>query len=374
VRHLVFHQFDPREHVLGGIPGLIRELVQYAPAEHRFAIVGVQRSRSGLGAWTDVEVGGRHVRFLPVAALDASTQQRRVPHTALFVGGILRFRPRAQGAVVHSHRAEVGALLSVMYPSATRVQFLHGDAYEALRHRTETFWRFAPRGYHLAEQIAVRRSARTIVMSSSALERIRRYADRSYLGQNWFDSTRFYPEPNGDSNGVLRIGWAGRLEPPKDPLLAIDAFGALRDAGVDFNAWIAGDGTLSRAVQDAIAGKRLQDRVTMLGALEPDSLAENLRSSDVFLMSSLWEGIPRGALEALGCGVPVVSTAVGEIGTLVRPQVSGFIAGTRSPSELAELLVQAARVPRGDPIRDTVRDLEVRQVVPALLEELTTGA
>jgi glycosyltransferase involved in cell wall biosynthesis len=372
-RHLIFHQFDPREHIAGGIAGYIRDLIRYAPEGHEFWIVGVEAVDTvPVGRWSTVSVAGKHIRFMPVAFLDASNQQRRIPHAARFLAGVIRYRPRASDALVHSHRAEAGALLTCLFPRERHVLFIHGDGREALRHKTETFWRWFPWLYNAVEAVAARRAAQTIVMSGAATERLRAHSKYAIRGANWFDAAHFRPNGAVDPSAELRIGWVGRLEPPKDPLLAVAVFEALAKNQVPFSAWIAGSGTLAPRVQRAVAIAGLGDSVELLGLLAPPELAERLRESTAYLMTSLWEGFPRSAVEALASGLPVVSTDVGELSTFVVNGVNGYLAGTRDAQNLAELLVDSGVLDRGRPVAETVDHLEASLVIGKLLEELAS--
>jgi glycosyltransferase involved in cell wall biosynthesis len=370
MHHMIFGQLDPTRHTVGGIPGFVRDLVRFAPETETFSIVGVASGGGeDLGSWHRVGIGARTARFMPVARLDPADQARRVPHSVRFLSGVLRFRPRSNGALLHSHRAEVGAALSLLHRSGDHVQFLHGDTREAFAHRTETFWRFAPRAYLAVESFAVRNAIRTVVMSRSGHERLREISDRVVLGTNWFDGTDFYP-PEHTGDREMRVAWAGRLEPPKDPLRAVEVLRRLRDRGVHFTAWIAGSGTLETRVRLAIAQSGLSETVELRGSLQPRELADELRGSTVFLMTSLWEGFPRSAAEALACGVPIVSTEVGELGVLVEDGRNGYLSRDGDPDALAELLVRSTTLERGSSVSRTVRHLEARHVVPELLDEL----
>jgi glycosyltransferase involved in cell wall biosynthesis len=228
-----------------------------------------------------------------------------------------------------------------------------------------------PRGYDAIERFAVRHADRTVVMSSTATQRLQSESDRVILGRNWFDGADFHSmEPR--TSEELRIGWAGRLEPPKDPLRAVAVLSTLRSRQVPFSAWFAGSGTLESRLRRAIAEAGLVGCVEFLGPLPPGRLADELRASTVFLMTSLWEGFPRMAVEALACGVPLVTTNVGELSDLVHGGVSGFVSETREPTELAELLIASQRLTPGSTVADTVRHLEARVVVPDLFRQLAS--
>jgi glycosyltransferase involved in cell wall biosynthesis len=374
-RHLVIHQFDPTRHVVGGVDGFIRDVISHSGDARPFAVVGVEHgAKSALGHWRTVELNGQAIQFMPVARIEAGNQRRRIPHSLRLAYGLFRYRRRIGDAIIHNHRSELGAVTSVLFPRAARVQFIHDDALQAFRWRKETMWRFFPRAYEAVERRAVRSAATAFVMSRATLERLRRRSLPASLGVNWYDGANFHPTGRVERTGPLRIGWAGRLEPPKDPVTAVGVLAGLRARGVDFEAWIAGEGTLAADVRAALDEHGLAGIVRMIGALPPSDLGAELRRTDVFLMTSLWEGIPRVALEALACGVPVVSPAVGELPSLVSNSVNGFISSSRSVDDLVAAVVHGAALEPGDAIASSVATLEVRSIVPELLERIEGSA
>lgn len=89
---------------------------------------------------------------------------------------------------------------------------------------------------------------------------------------------------------------------------------------------LVGDGPLTPSLQTLAGELGISRRVEFSGPARPDEIAERLRASDVFVLSSLSENMPLAALEALCCGLPVAATdvggvpeAVGEDGALARP-------------------------------------------------------
>jgi glycosyltransferase involved in cell wall biosynthesis len=370
LEHTIVHQFDPAEHVAGGVHGFITDLIRLAPDHHRFRIIGVDAiGGRRLGTWSAAEVGGRDVSFLPVARLSAGRSERRVPHTLRLVGGLLLHRPRLTSDFVHAHRGETGLVVAAAFRRVPLVQFVHTDAAEAMRHRTESFWRYLPRTHLLAESLAVRRAAAAWVYSAEAARRLGASADGVKAGQNWYDDALFRPS-RGVRRDQLTIGWIGRFEPSKDPLRAVAVFAELARRGVRFHGWFAGSGTLDDAVRRNVERHGLTGQVSQHGTLAPIGVARLLEETDVLLVTSLWEGQPRAVLEALGAGVPVVSTAVGDVPELVQEGISGFISRSGTPDRLADFVVEAATLSDRDGIAATVAGHRASQVIGALFAEL----
>ena len=129
---------------------------------------------------------------------------------------------------------------------------------------------------------------------------------RVHLLHNAVDTNVFYPATRGSTEDkrTPRIGTLGRLVHQKglDVLLAaLPIVLATRSVEVD----IAGDGALRDELERAASGLPIAFRGRIDG---PHAVAEYLRSLDIYIMPSRYEGLPNAMLEALSCGVPVVAT------------------------------------------------------------------
>lgn len=96
----------------------------------------------------------------------------------------------------------------------------------------------------------------------------------------------------------------GRLEKVKDPLAALQAFA--QSAEPNSRLVFVGEGELRPALEQAIADRGLQDRVTLTGLIEREEVFRHLVASDVFLSTSHGEGLPVAVMEAMACAVPLV--------------------------------------------------------------------
>ena len=83
-----------------------------------------------------------------------------------------------------------------------------------------------------------------------------------------------------------------------------------------------------------------------MGKMDIADIAKYSNSADIFLMSSYSEGIPTAMLEAMVFGLPVVSTAVGGIPSLITPSVNGFLVESRDPDEFIRAIEKAMGLDR----------------------------
>lgn len=134
--------------------------------------------------------------------------------------------------------------------------------------------------------------------------------------------------------GMQVVGTVGRVDEQKAPLDMIDAIARLGRDDV-YLVWIGSGPLLSRAKEFSVR-KGLERQVAFVG--ESDAVVELLPAFDVFAMSSLYEGIPCSAVEAIVAGIPIVATAVNAVPEIVVPGKCGLLARPRDPASLASAL------------------------------------
>jgi colanic acid/amylovoran biosynthesis glycosyltransferase len=118
---------------------------------------------------------------------------------------------------------------------------------------------------------------------------------------------------------------AGRLQAVKNHIFLVKACARLRDLGLDFDCVIAGEGPERERLEVLIREKCLQDRVTLLGHVARDRMDSLYRNADVFVLTSLSEGIPVVLMEAMASGTIVLAPAITGIPELVIHGESGFL-------------------------------------------------
>lgn len=147
--------------------------------------------------------------------------------------------------------------------------------------------------------------------------------------------------------GTLLIMNVGRLDPVKDQAGLIEAFARLCNtselAGQRVRLAIVGEGGERTNLAGRIARLGLSDRVRLFG--NRTDVPALLGEADVFVLSSVAEGMPGVVLEAMASGLPVVATRVGGTGELVVDGETGTLAPASDGSALTEALDRYARNP-----------------------------
>lgn len=134
----------------------------------------------------------------------------------------------------------------------------------------------------------------------------------------------------------LVVGTIGRLSPEKDHFTLLLAFSELSRASDNVKLIVVGDGLLRRDLEAKCSELGIKDKVKFLGFR--DDIAEMLSIFDVFVLSSVTEGISLTLLEAMAAGKTVVATNVGGNPEVVEDGVTGFLVPPQNPEKLAETI------------------------------------
>ena len=270
---------------------------------------------------------------------------------------LLRLCRQLQVDVWHAHDYKtnlIGLLLRRFHPMRL-VTTTHG-------------WvEFTPRTrlYYRCDGWTLPRYERVICVSEDILRQCQGYGvsdARSILIENAIDTEQFRRSVTVESakqrldwpTGRFLVGAAGRLSEEKGFELLIRAIHSLVGRGIDVGLIIAGDGNERDALQRLIGELGLRDRVRLAG-FQTD-LRPLYEAMDLFVLSSLREGLPNVVLEAMALELPVVATRVagvprlitdGENGLLVdigeQPALAGAIELALTNPELRSRLAAAAR-------------------------------
>lgn len=156
---------------------------------------------------------------------------------------------------------------------------------------------------------------------------------------------------------ALLLTTVGRLEKQKGYTFLLEAAPAVIEQEPRAHFLWVGEGQEETGLRERTTELGLEDRILFLGRRE--DVPELLASSDLFVLPSIFEGLPLSVLEAMSAGLPVVGTQVcgtrevvveGKTGRLVAPEESGA---------LAEAIIEVLR----DPAKATRWGAAGRQLV-----------
>lgn len=171
--------------------------------------------------------------------------------------------------------------------------------------------------------------------------------------------------PERKNQTQISLVFCGRVGQRKGTFDLIEAFANLPDHQKKCT-WliIAGDGEIEKAQQLA-ANLNLSDQVTFLGWINSEKRDEILTQANVFILPSYNEGLPVAILEAMGWGLPIITTPVGGIPELVISNQNGLLVPPGNIQQLTsamELLIgnEDLRLSLGCTARKNVEPLDIR--------------
>ena len=133
--------------------------------------------------------------------------------------------------------------------------------------------------------------------------------------------------------------YVGRLAPLKDHATLLRAVALTRSHHPDVQLWIVGDGPLQLSLQKLTYELGLKDSVTFFGE-QPD-VSPFMLAADLFVSSSVTEGLPVSLLEAMSVGLPAVVTDVGGMGEIARLSAAVTLVPSSDPQGMAAALSDA---------------------------------
>ncbi|OHY79838.1 glycosyltransferase family 4 protein [Marinobacter sp. AC-23] len=141
-----------------------------------------------------------------------------------------------------------------------------------------------------------------------------------------------YPCPNPESE--ITCVFVGSLRAPKNLSLMLNALSALENRNV--RLFVVGEGPDRDMLKKLATSLGIDHQVKFLG--NRSNVSQILVKSDVFLMSSVWEGLPIALIEATLTGLPVIVTNVGGCAEVVHQCANGFVVDSLEVEDYASAL------------------------------------
>jgi len=247
-----------------------------------------------------------------------------------------------QPDLVHLHGGRAGFFFVLSFLKVPMVYTIHGFHFvgKPLIHRWMAM---------LVERLIIQRSNCAMFVSGYDLELAEKYhlvAEDAlcaviHPGLSCNDLPRAFP------NSLRHIGFVGRLEYQKDPLLFLEMIEFLPE----YSATVVGGGTLEPSMKQTIENRGLGERVRMVGQLSHQEALKILATLGAIILPSRWEGLPILVLEAMGIGVPVISMKVSGLEEIIRNGINGMLVERRSGEDLAK---QVERVTKDEVLRASI--------------------
>lgn len=165
----------------------------------------------------------------------------------------------------------------------------------------------------------------------------RKFADTNPLARNSIRQAL-----NISPNAPL-IGAVGRLTPAKGFDILLQSFVKIHHQIPDARLLLVGDGALRQLLETLTRQVNLTDSVIFTGTR--NDIPHILKALDIFILSSLWEGLPNTILEAMAASVPVIATTVGGVPEVITHQENGWLIPPNNVTALTDAVIYLLQNP-----------------------------
>ena len=237
------------------------------------------------------------------------------------------FKPQ----IIHSHTFKAGVLCRLMFFGIPKVHTFHGHLMsdpEFSRRALQVIINIERRLARLTKKLITVGEQVSKDLLQVSVGKPGKYVSIASEGRKLVFPSR------GDARKNLNIDqdtpvvlWMARMAPVKNPSLALEVARLLPE----INFLMAGGGELFTQIKD-----QAPPNVLLLSWVDA---AEVIPTADIFLSTSLNEGIPYSLLEVLSAGVPVVAVESGAIAEIIQNKVNGFLT-SKEPAEIATQIAE----------------------------------
>lgn len=316
---------------IGGELTSITNFLRYLAIEQKelcknVVLVGATTEAEKIGQWQEVDIAGQKFLMLPVAVAERELSNVKRSLRAQFMKGIIKY-----GRLLkinkrdcnYVHTAEAYGAIKVLNPRATCVIFSHGSYFNM--ERGFRFYRkniVVKKGFMLYVRWILRNAKMIFVLDDDSEMAYHSYNKNVVRAMNSIvcSDTK---KSHGENKTLIFVG---RLSKDKNIIPIMDAVNRM----LDKKLLILGDGEEYEKLCQYES-----DKIIFVGAVPPAEVNGYLEQADILVMNSVFEGVPMTILEALSIGLPVVSTPVGGI-----PSVLSFGLDSEDTDGSAEMIYE----------------------------------
>ncbi len=245
----------------------------------------------------------RGIRFIPLQKLSVAEVKR----------AIREYQPD----IIHAHDMRASLIAALACGKIPLISHVHNNNPFA--------GRLSLKG--IAYAVAARKASHIFWVSESAYNGYTyrdKFAAKSSVLYNVVNPNEILSRMARDTNAYdYDVVFCGRLTAQKNPLRLLDVCTLLAQKKPDVKIAIVGSGEMDDEVRAKASSLNLTDNVTFLG-FQSNPL-KIVHDAKAMVMTSLWEGTPMCALEAMVLGTPIVSTPVDGLKVLVTNGENGFL-------------------------------------------------
>lgn len=161
--------------------------------------------------------------------------------------------------------------------------------------------------------------------------------DKSIVIPNFIEIHETKPEDNNIKNKLIAYSARFELRQKRQDIM-VEAFSLVHKIHPEYKLCFYGDGPDQEKVREQVNKLGLSSFVVFAG--QTKNIIENLKKSEIFVLTSDYEGIPNALMEAMAVGLPVVSTdcSPGGARLLIKDGENGLLVPTGDPVSISDAI------------------------------------
>ena len=261
---------------------------------------------------------------------------------------LIKFFSREKYNVVHTHSSKPGILGRIAAKITGTPMVVHTVHGFAFGFSTNPIIKFI---FFVLEFIAARFTDRILVMNQNDYNFCRRKLllkkRKVIFLANGIDDHLFEINPSQCTNYLIQkedhdkinIVFVGRLDYQKNPSILVEAYNLLPERLKAISKlYLIGDGELKEELVQKVQAFDLKEKIVFFGWVK--NASEHVREFDLFVLPSLYEGMPLSIIEAMASRVPIIASAISGNIDLIIDDFSGRLFKSNSKEELASILIE----------------------------------
>lgn len=258
------------------------------------------------------------------------------PHTIFKLNNI--FRKKQINVVI----ANTGKDLRLSGLAALFMKNIKVIARQGIDYPLKNNFRYKTTYNNLADEIAANSEAtkRTMLINAPWLD-----PEKIKVIYNGINPELYKPENTRNLRKEFRlttddfvIGFVGRLSLQKGIMHALEGFKIVNEKHNNVRLLICGDGELKSDAEKFISENQLEQKIHLAGFRK--DIPDIMKTIDVLLTPSLWEGFGIVLIEAMASGKPCVAANTSSIPEIVKDGINGYLVPPKDSQAISELLIR----------------------------------
>lgn len=213
-------------------------------------------------------------------------------------------------------------------------------------------WRLIVSERSLTQNVGIRERVKFVLYRKADIIVSNSYSQNNYIIKhypelsskckvvtNFVDTEQFSPPIEKSSNNPIRLIGVGRINDEKNIPLLINAINILNEKGYRVKVdWYGKKYPIYELCSNLVNKLNMEDTFKFH---EPSlEIVKEYQTSDIFVLTSFYEGFSNVICEAMSCGLPIIASDVSDNGVLVKDGINGFVFPSNDKDKLADCIIR----------------------------------